>query len=136
MAITYWNGRFCSTSINEIPRPPEATRKKSKFGNEPVTIDGHTFPSTKEGNRYQELKLMQRAGVIKSLKIQVPYQLLPPQRDESGKLIENGVKYIADFVYKKNGKLIVEDAKGYRTPEYKIKKKMMLFFWDIRIKEV
>ena len=53
-----------------------------------------------------------------------------------GKLIERECSYIADFVYRYNGKTVVEDAKGMRTKEYVLKRKMMLYFHGIRISEV
>lgn len=93
--------------------------------------------SKKEHDRWGQLTLMQRAGIISQLREQVPYQLIPDQRDKAGTVIEHGVRYIADFVYiDGNGDVIVEDTKGFRTPEYKIKRKLMLFIHGIRIKEV
>lgn len=92
------------------------------------------FDSIKEARRYQELKLLLRAGAISDLKLQVPYELIPAQYI-NGKCVERAVKYIADFVYTENGKEIVEDAKGVRTDTYKIKKKLMLYVYGIRLKE-
>lgn len=88
-----------------------------------------------------------RAGEISDLRRQVPYNLIPPQREpdtvgarggvKPGRLIERGVDYIADFVYRdKAGNIVVEDAKGVRTKEYIIKRKLMLWVNGIRIKEV
>ncbi len=108
----------------------------SKYRNKKVVVDGITFDSTKEANRYKELKLLLRAGEIKDLKLQVPYELIPTQRDERGKVIERNCVYKADFVYEENGKTIVEDTKGFKTPEYIIKRKLMLKTYGIRIKEV
>jgi hypothetical protein len=98
-------------------------------------VDGITFDSVKEAQRWCELKLMQRAGVISDLRLQVSFELLPAQRIDR-KVVERAVNYIADFVYKQDGQTVVEDAKGYRTPEYIMKRKMMLFFHGIRIREV
>ena len=53
-----------------------------------------------------------------------------------GKCLEYPVHYVADFVYEENGKQVVEDTKGYKTKDYILKRKMMLWFHDIRIKEV
>jgi hypothetical protein len=78
---------------------------------------------------------MQRAGVISDLRLQVPYELIPAQRID-GKVVERAVNYIADFVYMENGVTIVEDAKGCRTKEYILKRKMMLWRHGIRIREV
>ena len=107
----------------------------AKFGNRKVERDGIEFDSIKECQRYCELKLMQRAGVISDLQLQVPFELIPAQRID-GKVVERAVTYVADFVYKQNGQTVVEDTKGYRTSEYIMKRKMMLFFHGIRIVEV
>lgn len=109
----------------------------SKYGNRKVTLDGLTFDSVREANRWCELKLLLRAGEIRELQRQVPFVLLPNQKDENGRVIEREVKYIADFTYRdKNHKLVVEDAKGMRTDVYRLKKKLLLYRHGIRIKEV
>lgn len=77
---------------------------------------------------------MERAGLIQDLKRQVQFELIPSQK-EDGKVVERPVVYKADFTYYQDGKYIVEDAKGYRTPEYKIKRKLMLYVHGIRVKE-
>ena len=117
----------------------------SKYYSRKVVRGGMSFDSVKEYKRFCELSLLQRAGAITDLKRQVEFELIPTQREpdtvgirggvKKGRVIELPVKYIADFVYVENGKTVVEDAKGFRTPEYKIKKKLMLFFHGIRIKE-
>lgn len=122
--------------------------KKSKYGAKKAIIDGITFDSKKEAKRYQELSMMQRSGFISSLQMQVKYVLIPAQREPDivgkrggkvqGKLLEREVAYIADFVYVDNdtGETIVEDTKGFRTPEYIIKRKLMLYIHGIKIREV
>lgn len=122
-----------------------------KYGNKKYTVDGITFDSIREAHRYQELKVMENAGIIHDLRLQVKYVLIPTQREEStevyksgrnkgkpklGKAIENECSYYADFVYRENGILVVEDAKGMRTKEYIIKRKLMLYVHGIRIREV
>ena len=107
---------------------------------------GKTFASKKEADRYMVLKNLEAKGKITDLKTQVKFVLIPAQREPDtvgvrggkikGKLIERELFYLADFVYIRNGELIVEDVKGYRTPEYKIKKKLMLYMCGIHIKEV
>lgn len=97
------------------------------------------YDSKKEAIRATELKLLEKAGVISHLQEQVVYELIPSQyRIVSGKkkCIERAMKYIADFQYVENGNTVVEDAKGFRTEVYRIKKKLMLYFHDIQIKEV
>lgn len=101
--------------------------------------NGLTFDSKKEYNRYLELLILQQGGFIKDLKRQVGYELIPKQVDENGKLLERGVKYYADFVYTDTttGDTVVEDVKGYIiTDAYKIKRKLMLQLYGVRIKEV
>jgi hypothetical protein len=97
------------------------------------------YDSKREAKRAAELKLLEKAGVISHLQEQVVYELIPPQyRIVNGKkkCIERAVKYIADFQYVENGNTVVEDVKGFRTDVYRIKKKLMLYFHDIQIKEV
>lgn len=106
----------------------------NKYRNKKVEIDGYTFDSRKEGDRYLELKLMLRAGVIKDLQMQVPFELIPKQQGE------RACTYKADFVYTDiaTGKQVVEDvkSKATKTPEYKIKKKLMLWVHGIRVVEI
>lgn len=111
---------------------------KNKYGAKKVVVDGITFDSKKEARRYQELLLLQDSGAISHLQRQVKYVLIPSQKDEQGKVIERECSYKADFVYFdiEANKTIVEDTKGFRTPEYKIKRKLMLYVHNIRIKEV
>lgn len=100
-----------------------------KYRNRPTIINGKWFASKKEAKRYQELCLLQKAGEISHLKIQVPFPIVI-----CGEKI---CKYIADFTYQlPSGKLVVEDAKGFKTPIYKLKKKLMWIFLKIDIKEV
>jgi hypothetical protein len=102
----------------------------SKYHAKKTVDDGIIFQSRKEAKRYQELKLMQRAGLISDLRRQVKYELIPKQQGE------RAVSYIADFVYTEDGKTVVEDVKGVRTPVYKIKKKLMLWRHGVKIREV
>lgn len=95
------------------------------------------YDSKKERRRAMELHLMEQQGMISDLKEQVSFVLIPTQRDAEGKLIERPCVYVADFVYKdEDGKTVVEDVKGYKTPVYCIKRKLMLKVYSIRIKEV
>ena len=107
-----------------------------KYRNKKIIIDGHKFDSNREGDRYLELKLLLRAGAIQDLQTQVRFELIPSQKDESGNVIERPVHYIADFVYTENGKMVVEDAKGFKTKDYIIKRKLMLYLHGIRVMEV
>lgn len=105
-----------------------------KYGNRKIEKDGMVFDSLKEYYRYLDLSLLQKAGEISDLRTQVKFELLPSQRKD-GKVVERAVHYIADFTYIENGKLVVEDTKGFRTRDYIIKKKLMLFLHKIQIKE-
>ena len=108
---------------------------RNKFGNKKITFMGETFDSKREYERYRELRLMERAGAIHDLMRQVKFLLVPAQY-ENGKCVERPVYYIADFTYWEGDKMIVEDAKGVRTPEYIIKRKLMLQQHGVRIREV
>ena len=108
----------------------------SKYRNRKTTVDGVTYDSAREARRGAELMLMERAGIIHDLCAQVVYTLIPAQR-VGGKVVEHPVRYIADFVYKdENGQQVVEDVKGVRTKEYVIKRKLMLWKYGIRVREV
>lgn len=125
---------------------------RKKYHNEKCSYDGMTFDSKRERDRYCELKLLLRAGVISDLRCQVPFRLVPEQREPDtlgpkggrrrGRIIEKAVDYVADFVYQKEGKTVVEDVKGYRDPssagyaKFVIKRKLMLWLHGIRIQEV
>lgn len=121
-------------------------KKSSKYGAKKVEYNGMVFDSKRECRRYKELEILQQIGAISELRTQVKFVLIPAQREADtvgkrggiikGNLIEREVSYIADFVYIENGKTVVEDAKGMRTHEYILKRKMMLYFYGIRIKEV
>ena len=109
----------------------------NKYGAKKVTWNNMVFDSKHEYARYQALMLMVKAGLISDLQRQVKYVLIPKQI-RNNKVAERECSYIADFVYKDTatGETIVEDAKGIKTPEYRIKKKLMLWVHGLRIKEV
>lgn len=118
----------------------------AKYYSKKVTRDGMTFDSVKEYKRYCELRLLEKAGEISNLQRQVEFELIPAQREPDTKGVRGGVKkgktieqkccYVADFVYKENGKTVVEDTKGFRTKDYIIKRKLMLWVHGIKIREV
>lgn len=126
-----------------------------KYGNRKAVVDGIEFESQKEAQRYWELKLMQRAGVISDLQLQREFELIPaqyeavPRYGKTGKRLKDGQRciekscvYKADFCYMKDGRLVVEDVKGYSDPKsagyakFAIKRKLMLWRHGIRIIEV
>lgn len=101
--------------------------KGNKYRNVKTVVDGITFDSKKEAARYQELKLMERAGEIEGLELQPSYEL-----------IVNGQKvgkYIGDFRYLCEGREVVEDSKGVKTPVYNLKKKLMKAIHNVSITE-
>ena len=106
----------------------------SKYGNKRVTVDGIRFDSIREANRWQELRLMERAGVVRDLQRQVPFELIPAQRVGGRQL--KPIRYIADFSYlDERGNRVIEDAKGVQTPVYRIKKRMLLWLYGIEVLE-
>ena len=124
----------------------------NKYGNKKIEYQGEVFDSKRECFRYIDLEFLVSCGAIKDLRRQVKYELIPAQREKStrvytkgrkkgqpieGKIIEKAVTYIADFVYIDNatGKEVVEDAKGMRTKDYIIKRKLMLYIHGIKIRE-
>ena len=126
-----------------------------KYGNRKVVVDGIEFDSRKEAQRYWELKLLQRAGKISDLQLQREFELIPaqyetyPRYGKTGKRLQDGKRcveksctYKADFCYKQDGQLIVEDTKGYRDPasagyaKFVIKRKLMLWRHGIKVLEI
>lgn len=106
-----------------------------KYRNKKVIVDGITFDSKREAKRFHELKELEKAGRISDLEMQVKFELIPSQRID-GKVVERACTYKADFVYKENGETVVEDTKGYRTPDYIIKRKLMLYIHGIKVREI
>ena len=108
-----------------------------KYHSKKTTIDGITFDSKKEANRYCELRLLEKAGKIKDLRLQHQFVLQPPFK-KNGKSIR-AITYVADFVYYDFERMrnVVEDVKGYKTDVYQIKKKMFEYKYpDLTIIEV
>lgn len=120
----------------------EPANRRSRFG----AKRSGGYDSKKEHRRAVELRMMERGGLISDLREQVAYELIPAQYGEPSETVggmrttvqlERPCRYIADFVYTDNatGREVVEDTKGYRTPEYRIKRKLMLWVHGIRIRE-
>lgn len=106
---------------------------RNKFNAKKTVVDGFEFDSAKEAKRYVKLRDMQEAGRIHGLRLQVPFEILPSFECDGVKY--RGMRYIADFVYYRDGKVVVEDCKGFKTPEYKLKKKLMAYINHINIEE-
>lgn len=102
---------------------------RPKYGNRRTIVDGINFASAKEARRYGELKLLERAGEITALQLQPRFPLLV-----AGKKI---CTYVGDFQYlERNASVVVEDAKGFKTPEYKLKAKLFEAVVGFPIREV
>lgn len=126
--------------------------REPKFHNSKCSFNGLSFDSKKELLRYRELLLLEKAFKIANLQRQVKFVLVPAQyttaqvKSKSGKittrkvLLEKELSYVADFVYfdVDSDQVVVEDVKSAatKTQVYRIKKKLMLFFHGIAIKEV
>lgn len=118
----------------------------SKYNAKKTEYNGMTFDSKRELKRYKELELMEKCGEIKNLRRQVKYVLIPAQREpdiigvkggvKKGRVIERECSYTADFVYEEDGETVVEDSKGFKTKDYSIKRKLMLYVHGIKIREV
>lgn len=110
--------------------------KQNKYGNEKTVVDGITFASRKEASRYQELKMLEKAGEITGLSRQLRIELIPKTK------LYRAVVYIPDFVYfdKREGKTIYEDVKGYKGGNayqlFKLKKKILYWRHGIDVREV
>ena len=119
--------------------------RNNKYHAHRLTTPEGVFDSRKEYQRWRELKLLERSGTISGLRRQQPFPLLPAYREPDtsgprggvrrGRLLERPVSYVADFVYQRDGHTVVEDCKGVRTPEYILKRKLMLHVHGIRILE-
>lgn len=117
----------------------------TKYKNRKTVVNGIEFDSKKEAKRYSELLLLEKAGAISNLQMQVKYILIPKQyskteftKAKKPKLLERECCYLADFAYidTKAEELVVEDTKGMRTKDYIIKRKLMLYVHGIKIKEI
>ena len=113
--------------------------KGRKYRNQKVTIDGITFDSKREAGRYQELKALASRNLIEDLRHQVPFELAPGVKfsDESRK--KPALRYVADFAYRLDGRLVVEDVKSSITAKaaaYRIKRHLMLAVHGIEVREV
>lgn len=128
-------------------------KRRHKLNSSKCVINGLKFDSKAEAYRYQQLEDLVKSGEISDLQRQVKFCLIPAQREpdiigpkggkKPGKLIERSIEYVADFIYKdKNGKVHIEDVKGFREPgsaTYKVfimKRKMLRYFYGLTIDEL
>lgn len=99
----------------------------NKYRNKKIVVDNIKFDSILEARRYNELKLLLRAGKIQDLKLQ-PRFLLQEGFKKNGKTYRK-IEYVADFMYKEDSKTIVEDVKGFATKDFKIKEKLFNYIY-------
>lgn len=126
--MNYPNGRKYRNKKSDLIQDK---KKKSKYNNQIVVVEGIKFDSKKEAQRYLDLRLLEKSGEITNLALQIPYTLI--DKSKYGRKIV----YLADFVYysPKDRKTIVEDVKGYKTQIYKMKKRLLAEKYGIVIKE-
>lgn len=128
-------------NVYGIPVYPSLRNKGNKFRAQKTVINGITFDSKKEAERYFDLCMLEKAGEIKDLRRQVEYELIPAHVKSNGKK-EQKCTYVADFTYinNKTGGFVVEDVKGLKKGAayqvFVIKRKLMLDRYGIEIKEV
>lgn len=104
--------------------------RRNKYNAKKIKIDGHTFDSTREAERYRKLKLLEKAKEIRNLELQPRFLLQDKFKDKTG-TTHRKIEYVADFMYvDKDDKKIVEDVKGVMTDVYKLKKKLFLNLYD------
>lgn len=111
-----------------------------KYHNTIAVVDGHRFDSRREARRYTQLRLLACAGAIADLELQPEFVLYAPVLDDEGRIldVQRIGSYFGDFRYRdrRTGAVVVEDAKGVRTPLYRFKRKLVEAQYRIRILEV
>ena len=112
---------------------PAVVSKQKKYRNRRVAIDGLIFDSQAEADRWAELQALERSGAISDLRRQVRYELAPAVTVQGRK--RPPIRYIADFVYERDGQKFTEDRKGYRTEVYRLKRHLMMAIHGIEILE-
>ena len=131
-AVKQTQNKKCGGAI-----PHKQNNTKSKYSNKKVNIDGITFDSMKEANRYRELKLLEKVGEISNLVLQPVYVLLESFEYKGEKI--RAIKYLGDFEYvdSKTGSKVLEDTKGFKTKDYLIKVKLLKSkYLDIDFREL
>lgn len=117
-------------------KPIDKDRPRQKYGNEKVEDGGLKFDSKAEYRRWAYLCMLQKAKEITELRMQREFEIIPAQVTPSGKKVRATV-YRADFTYRnKAGDLVIEDVKGAVTPEFRIKRKLMLQVFGVEVQEI
>lgn len=99
---------------------------KNKFHAQKTTVNGVVYDSKKEAKRAVELQYLEKIGQIQDLRQQVEFVLQDGFVNNEGKKIR-AIVYVGDFCYTQDGVKIIEDTKGFRTKEYSIKKKLLMY---------
>lgn len=109
---------------------------KNKYNARKTTIDGVIFDSSREAKRWQELKLLEKSGQIKDLKRQVYFVIADSVRLSGEARRKPALRYVVDFVYMEadSRKYIHEDAKGFETPESRMKRHLMMYRHGIDVR--
>jgi hypothetical protein len=122
MKVTEAEWKLMQARQRTTPEPKPGRIRSTK-----TVVDGMTFDSKREAQRWHELILEQRAGHISALRRQVPFAITINRM--------HVCDYIADFVYVRNGAEVVEDSKGFRTEMYRLKKKLVRAVYGVEIVE-
>jgi len=108
----------------------------SKYKAKKTIIDGITFASKSEAKRYEKLKELQSQGQIQNLSIQPRFMLQEGFVNiDTGKK-ERAIEYVADFQYDEGDRTVVEDVKGFKTADYKIKRKLFIKKYQSEYKHI
>jgi hypothetical protein len=110
------------------------TRSTNKYAARKTVVGEFTFDSKAEARRYGDLLLLQRAGVITGLELQVPFILAPRVHFEGAKRAKPALRYVADFCYVEGGSQIIEDTKGVLTDAFQIKRHLMLSVHGLNVR--
>ena len=108
----------------------------SKYKAKKTIIDGITFDSKSEAKRYEELKLLQRGGAIKNLSLQPRFMLQEGFVNIDTGRKERAIEYVGDFMYDEGDRIVVEDVKGFKTADYKIKRKLFIKKYQSEYKHI
>jgi hypothetical protein len=109
-------------------------RKQQKYSNKVTETPDGRFDSEAEYRHWCHLKTRLRLGEIRDLERQVVFELAPAVIIQGRK--RPPLRYIADMTYIEDGKRIVADVKGAITPEYRIKRHLLIAVHGIEILEI
>ena len=106
----------------------------TKYRNTKTVVGGVAFDSRREAARWQELKMLERAGQIRDLRRQVAFEIVKGVKFAGAARARPAIRYFADFVYVERGQQVIEDVKGVETPEFKIKRHLMLALLGLEVR--